>query len=98
MEKIDDKYNANFLDWTKKLTELKDLPLSRRFFDKSNKKLDLHFFSDASLESMCNVAYLQAEDDDGADLLFVIRRCRVAPMKQQTISKLQLQAALCSGD
>ena len=45
---------------------------------------------------MCKVAYLRAEDDDGVELSFVIGKCRIAPMKQQTIPKLELQAALYS--
>ena len=56
----------------------------------------MHIFSDASLESLCIIAYVRAEDEDGVKLSFVIGKCRVAPMKQQTIPKLELQAALYS--
>ena len=43
---------------------------------------------------MCKVAYLRAEDDDGVEVSFVIGKCRIDLMKQQTILKLELQAAL----
>ena len=94
-DKIDTE-EQQFLDWVKELAELKNMPLKRRYFEKRYKKIDLHIFSDASLESMCIVAYLRAEDDEGVELSFVIGKCRIAPMKQQTIPKLELQAALYS--
>ena len=95
-DKSEEEDAQQFLDWVKELAELKNMPLERRYFDKRYKKMDLHIFSDASLESMCIVAYLRAEDDDGVELSFVIGKCRIAPMKQQTIPKLELQAALYS--
>ena len=96
MKKLKWKTNKNFLEWLKELAELKDMPLKRRYFDKSYTKMDLHNFSDASLESMCMVAYLRAVDVGGVELSFVIGICRNAPMEQQTIPKLELQAALYS--
>ena len=94
-DKTDEEDEQQFLDWVKELAELKNMPLKRRYFDKRYKKIDLHIFSDASLESMCIVAYLRAEDE-GVELSFVIGKCRIAPIKQQTIPKLELQAALYS--
>ena len=48
------------------------MPLKRRFFERSYTKTDLHVFSDASQESLCIVAYMQAEDEDGMKLSFGI--------------------------
>ena len=59
-------------------------------------KVDLNIFSDASLESMCIVAYIRALTPNGTEVSFVTEKCRIAPMKQQTIPKLELQAALYS--
>ena len=85
-----------YLKWVRELAELENMPLKRRYFEKSYKKTDLHIFSDASLESMCIVAYVRAADGDGVELSFVIGKCRVVPKKQQTFPKLELQAALYS--
>ena len=40
--------------------------------------------------------YQVPEDVNGVELPFVIRKCRIAAMKQQTVPKLELQAALYS--
>ena len=72
------------------------MPLKIRYFGRTYEKRDLHIFFDASLESMCIVAYVRAADEDGVVLSIVFGKCRVAPMKQQTIPKLKLQAALYS--
>ena len=72
------------------------MPLKRRCFDKSYKKIDLHISSDAPLESICIVAYVRVEYADGGELSFVIGKCRMAPMKQQVFAKLELQATLYS--
>ena len=68
----------------------------RLYSDKIYNKIDLHIFPDASLESMCIVAYMRAADDDGMELSFVIGKCRVTLMKKQTIPQLELQVALYS--
>ena len=54
----------------------------------------MHFFSDAFLESI--VLYLRVEGNDGVEQSFVVEKCQIAPRKQQTIPKLELQAAFYS--
>lgn len=66
--------------------------------DSSNKvrynNLQLHVFSDASSKSMCAVAYYRWIDKGTANVAFVAAKGRVAPLKQTTIPRLELQAAL----
>ena len=95
-DQIDKQDEENFLYWVKELAELKSMPLKRRYFDKSYKKKDLHNLLDASLESMCILAYLRADDEDGVEFSIFFEKCRIAPMQNQTIPKLELQAALYS--
>ena len=45
---------------------------------------------------MCTVAYSRVETDAGNEVSFVLGKCRVAPIKQLSISRLELQAALYS--
>ena len=54
--------------------------------------VDLHVFADASLDAMCMVAYLR--DQQSGELAYEVAKCRVAPMKQQSKPRLELQAAM----
>ena len=54
--------------------------------------VDLHVFADASLAAMCMVAYFRGQQS--GELAYVVRKCRVAPMKQQSIPRLELQATM----
>ena len=52
----------------------------------------LQISADASEEVIYIVAYLQ--DDAMLRLTYVIRKCRLAPIKKMTIPKLEIQAAV----
>ena len=52
----------------------------------------LHIFTDASEEAMCIVAYLK--DEATLKLIYVIGKCRVAPIRHMTVPKLELQAVV----
>ena len=75
---------------------IKTTSLPRKYFSANPKNVELHIFSDASLEAMCIVAYLRAEVNDGIEVSFVLGKCRIAPIKQLSIPRLELQAALYS--
>ena len=93
-EMIAEDNKSSFLQWVSELQQLKEMNLERNYFTTKPEVVELHIFSDASLEAMCMVAYLRAETANGVQLCFVVGKCRIAPMKQQTIPKLELQAAL----
>ena len=50
------------------------------------------FLLNASLDAMCIVAYFR--DQTTGELAYVVGKCQVAPMKQQSIPRLELQAAM----
>ena len=43
------------MDWVSEIPELKNMPLKTWYSDKCYKIIEMHIFSDASLESMCIV-------------------------------------------
>lgn len=57
-------------------------------------KAALHHFSDASQVGYGIVSYLRIENNDDVHVSFVIGKARVAPLKQVTIPRLELAAAV----
>ena len=83
-----------FAEWAEELQIVKEFRIQRKYFQEDHANYQLHLFSDASLEAMCMVAYLRPDINENADISFVIGKCRIAPMKQLSIPRLELQAAL----
>ena len=47
---------------------------------------------DVSLEAMCMLAYLKLQKN--GEVTFVIGKCRVAPIRNMTVAKFEMQAAV----
>ena len=96
-----------FLKLKKQLPVVAETSIDRRYFnrererEKESDKTELHVFADASEDTMCAVAYLRSQPKeypaDLVDLVFVIGKCRVAPMRHLSITRLELQAAVMAG-
>ncbi|XP_057310467.1 uncharacterized protein LOC130648433 [Hydractinia symbiolongicarpus] len=100
------------IDWDEEIpTELKTRWLSRRSelekltsisiprwlkLQSDNQLIQLHIFSDASINAYGAVAYLRIQDTYTVNVTFVMGQSRVAPLnpKSLTIPKLELQAAV----
>ena len=95
-ENINEEDQRIFLEWVKEMQTIKQTSLPRKYFSNIPKNLQLHIFSDASLEAMCIVAYFRGETEEGIEVSFVLGKCRIAPIKQLSIPRLELQAALYS--
>ena len=87
---IAEKNETSFLEWA---TELKDMNLNRDYFSSKLDFAELHFFWRLTGSNMYGCLF-QSRDRNGVQLCFVVGRCPIAPMKQQTFAKLELQAAL----
>ena len=86
---------AEFLNWKEQLPIVAETSIDRRYFNRERNKAELHVFADASEDTMCEVAYLRPQPKEySVDLAFVIGKCRVAPMRHLSISRLELQAAV----
>ena len=79
-EKSADDDEQVFLEWVTEMQTIKNISLPRNYFPDSPKNIQLHIFSDASLEAMCIVAYFRAEVNDGVEVSFVLGNCRIAPV------------------
>ncbi|XP_026029422.1 uncharacterized protein LOC113025652 [Astatotilapia calliptera] len=84
--------------WESELIQLPDVSLPRCYVqpetDPSLCKQSIHIFSDASEKAYGAVAYLRTEDHmGGIQVAFLAARSRVAPVRQQSIPRLELCAA-----
>ncbi|XP_063731551.1 uncharacterized protein LOC134859145 [Eleginops maclovinus] len=98
----DDQISQTFLQkWTKWLTNLHKLSLLKvercikpKDFGKVN-NAQLHHFSDASEYGYGTVSYLRLKSiSKKVNIAFMVGKSRVAPMKQTTIPRLELTAAV----
>ena len=78
--------------WASEMIRVNQMVLNRTYFESGVNKVDLHIFSDASLEAMCMVAYLRKQEK--GEVAFVIGKCTVAPIRNMTVAKLEMQAAV----
>ena len=90
-ELIEENRHA-FGKWASEMIQVNQMVLKRTYFESGVNKVDLHIFSDASLEAMCMVVYLRKQDN--GEVTFVIGKCRVAPIRNMTVAKLEMQAAV----
>ena len=81
-------------DWCQIAADVENaacIVLNRRYFAlSSSQSIYLHVFADASTKAYGVVAYLQNTEN----VVFVMARSRVAPLKDHTLPKLELMAAV----
>ena len=73
--------------------KLQPINVPRIYFAEPTSEIN---FSDASYAAHASVAYLvySTDSDSKPKITFVLGKARIAPLKQHTITKLELQAAL----
>ena len=73
---------------------LQPIAIPRQYLVSNNQYVELHVFCDASYSAICAVAYFVLNHGDTSSVVYVLGKARVAPIKQQIITKLELQAAV----
>ncbi|XP_072046826.1 uncharacterized protein [Amphiura filiformis] len=96
-EEIPGAHLRMWQQWIAELPKLEHLTVDRCYkpphFGKV-KSTQLHHFSDASLKGYGTVSYLRSENEDGdIHCALVIAKARVAPVKQVTVPRLELNAS-----
>lgn len=83
--------------WKSGLKELAHLSISRcytRDMSETTNPAQLHHFCDASQKAYGIVSYLRFAGSNGVHCAFVCGKAKLAPLKQQTIPRLELCAAV----
>ena len=97
-EAIPDHYKVLWRDWLDNLPKLENLKIRRCYKDQQTtaiKNSQLHIFSDASERGYGACAYIRITDqDDTVHCSLVMGKSRLAPIKQVSIPRLELSAAV----
>lgn len=99
-DKIPDELLVRWEQWLSELPALEQFTVDRCFIPPEFREVvrrELHHFSDASELGYGAVSYLRSVDVEGrVNCSFVQAKSRLAPMKQVTIPRLELAAAVVS--
>ena len=86
-------------DFVSGFIQLTGVSVPRCYFTSTSIPIDIqiHAYSDAPKKAYPTAVYLRSEYEDGrVEVRLLSSKTRVAPMKQQTISRLELLGALIS--
>lgn len=95
-EEIHDSLFLKWQTWLRVLPEVESVQIPRCYHlkDFSDIRTELHTFVDASETAFAAVSYLRFPGNDEIECTLVTAKTRVAPLKFQSIPRLELQAAV----
>ena len=96
-EAIPHSLAKKWIEWLEDLQKMAEFNVDRCIKPRDFGNPDtaqLHHFSDASQVGYGTVSYLRLERDDRVQVAFLLGKARVAPLKQTTIPRLELTAAV----
>lgn len=85
-----------WMQFRRELTHLQNIRIPRWFQTtaKNCNNIQIHGFADASIQGYAAVTYLRIVEDDVVHVALISSRTKVAPLKQLSIPKLELCAAV----
>jgi len=96
-EPLTDANRLAWENWQRELGGLADLRITRCYLPNSKERVrnvQLHHFSDASQRAYGTVSYLRVVNTSGVHCSFVCGKAKLAPLRQQTVPRLELCAAV----
>ncbi|XP_065083544.1 uncharacterized protein LOC135705687 [Ochlerotatus camptorhynchus] len=95
-EEINDELFLKWQTWLRVLPEVESVQIPRCYHAQefSDRVTELHTFVDASENGFAAVSYLRFSDGKEVECTLVAAKSRVAPLKFQSIPRLELQAAV----
>ncbi len=97
---VPEDIKARWMKWRSELPALEELLIPRCYKpDDSGRitQMELHHFSDASMQGYGQCSYLRMKNERGQfHCSFIMGKARVAPLKQVTVPRLELTAAVLS--
>ena len=96
-EPLSEELAHRYSSWLSDLLKVQCIPVKRCYIpnvDENLVSLQIHGFGDSSEVAYAAVVYLRIETSKGAYTRLIMSKTRVAPLAKQTISRLELLAAL----
>ena len=83
-------------NWIAELSKVQEIRVPRFCLVNHVTSTELHSFSDVSIKAFAAAVYLRLESEDNVSTTLVASKTRVAPLKQQSLPRLELLGALIS--
>ncbi|KAK3752075.1 hypothetical protein QZH41_005571 [Actinostola sp. cb2023] len=93
-QELTNNCKQQWLKWLHDIENLKSLQIPRRYFNNDVTNKQLHIFCDSSQQAYGAVAYLRGTSGNKVYTFLLMAKTRVAPVKSQTLPRLELLAAL----
>ncbi|XP_053691312.1 uncharacterized protein LOC128739837 [Sabethes cyaneus] len=97
-DQINEKLMPRWRSWINLVPKLNSLRIPRCYFvnavEKTYSSLQVHVFVDASRSAYACAVYFRVETLRGPDVRLVAAKSKVAPLKMQTVPRLELRAAV----
>ena len=98
-KELAESLKENWVKWLKELQTLTPMEIPRRYFNNVGSEVQLHVFCDSSQLAYGAVAYLRGTTPKrGTKCTFVMSKSKVAPIKPQTMPRLELLAAVLGAE
>ena len=83
-------------NWIAELSKVQEVRMPRFCLVNHVTSVELHSFSDASIKAFAAEVYFRLESEDNVSTTLVAFKTRVAPLKQQSLPRMELLGALIS--
>ena len=94
-----DDFKENWVRWLNELQNLTPLEIPIQYFNNVDSEVQLHVFCDSSQLAYGAVAYLRGTTPkSGTKCTFIMSKSKVAPIKLQTMPRLELIAAVLEAE
>ena len=98
-KELPDDFKENWVRWLNELQNLTPMEIPRQYFNNVDSEVQLHVFCDSSQLAYGTVAYLRGTTPkSGTKCTFVMSKSKVAPIKPQTMPRLELPAAVLEAE
>ena len=93
-EDVPSEHKDQWLKWISDISDLTSVEIPRPYFLTRISKRQLHILSDSSQQAYGAVAYLRGMSGAEIYMAFTMAKTRVAPIRAQTLPRMELLAAL----